>query len=141
MSRRRSRARRRNPRELPSWVIPAGVFVAGGWLLYRVIKGILDINKDTPYEGGGAVGTAANVMNQISGGLLAAGGALFGRSLYDWTHPNTPGSMTYYKVTFPGGATHAIGNADIGSDNQITYSGLRYKIAQDASGNKFAVPV
>lgn len=139
---RRSRHRRRNPRELnPNWIV-AGVFVAGGWLLYKVIKGILDVNKNTPYEGYGAVGTAANAANSITGGLLAAGGGLFGRTLYDWINPGAGiSSMTYYKVYFPGNVSHAIGNKDIKSDNTFTYSGVRYKLTVDSAGTKFAVPL
>lgn len=133
---------RRNPRELPSWVIPGAILVGGGWLLYKVIKGISDINKNTPYEGYGAVGTAANAANSVTGGLLAWGGGLFGRALYDWVNPGAGiGSMTYYKVYFPGNVSHAIGNKDIQSDNTFTYSGVRYKLTVDNAGTKFAVPL
>lgn len=34
--------RRRNPRQLPGWVLPTVIYGAGGYLLYRLVKSIAD---------------------------------------------------------------------------------------------------
>jgi len=51
---------------------------------------IADVNKGTPYEGAGVVGTLGNVVNQASGGTLADVGESIGGWLYDWLHPYDP---------------------------------------------------
>jgi hypothetical protein len=46
-------------------------------------KAVANVNKGTPYEGTGAVGTLGNVANQISGGSLASIGESLGSKVYD----------------------------------------------------------
>lgn len=57
-------------------VIIGGVAV-GLYLLDRLTR-IADINKDTPFENTGIVGTLGNVTDKASGGILSKAGSAIG---------------------------------------------------------------
>lgn len=122
-------------------LITLALLAGGGFLLYKAVRGILDINKGTPYQGAGPVGTAANIMNQVSGGTLAAAGSWLGTKLYDWTHSGgSAGLSTVYVVAFPNGTSHAINPNQVNSDGRFMYESRVYQIKVDANGKKYAVP-
>lgn len=70
-------------------VIVAGVAV-GALVVYligrKVASAVTNINRGTPYQGGGVIGTLGNVTNQASGGLLADFGGWLGGKIFDLTH-------------------------------------------------------
>lgn len=52
----------------------------------QAVDAIANINEDTPFEGFGVVGTAGNLTNQASGGILANIGSeigLFGSRVFN----------------------------------------------------------
>ncbi len=119
-----------------------GAAGVGVFVVFKLLDKALNFNKGTPYEGAGAVGTAANIANQVSGGVLAKAGAAFGRALYDWTHPGSAGEALYYSVTFPDGQKHAIASGDVAKNGTFTYkTGARFRIVVDSLGFKFAAPL
>jgi hypothetical protein len=76
-------------------VIGVGALAVVGVLWYfrkqaaAAVQAVADVNKGTPYEGAGVVGTAGNIANQVSGGVLADIGSWLGGKVYDITHPTT----------------------------------------------------
>jgi len=99
---------------------------------------LMDFNKGTAYEGTGAVGTLGNVANQLSGGALQTAGETLSRWTYDLLHTDELGDMTYYTVTFPDGARHAIGASLLSKSGTFMYDGKTWTLYQDAAGKKFA---
>lgn len=47
------------------------------------VKAVGEVNKGTPYEGAGVVGTLGNVTNQVSGGFFERIGSSIGGALAD----------------------------------------------------------
>lgn len=132
--------RRRNPRGSSAKLLTTLALVGGGaWLVLKLLDKFTGFNKDTPYEGHGAIGTAANIANMASGGALATVGAWAGRQLYDWTNPNTTGSMLFYRIALPSGGFASVGSDQI-KGGVFTHNGQRYRVKVDGAGNKFAVP-
>ena len=74
-------------------VIGVGALAVVGLILFfrkqaaAAIQAVADVNKGTPYEGAGVVGTLGNAANQVSGGVLADFGSWLGGKVYDITHP------------------------------------------------------
>lgn len=70
---------------------PLGVALAVGagallvyWFGRRAFDAVADINKGTPYEGAGVIGTLGNVTNAASGGALAEWGSAVGIGAYEY---------------------------------------------------------
>lgn len=90
-----------------------------------------------------AVSTGRNVIAAAQTAYDASRGAV-ADTLYDWLGPTESfGPSTFLTVTFvePGGPRHAIGANLIASDGTFTYDGTRYKLANNAQGQHFAVPM
>lgn len=113
----------------------AGVYFFGR----RIIGAVTEFNKDTPYEGSGAVGALGNVADKVSGGTLSAVGSSLGATLYNWFGPKVPATDVYYSVTFPDGARHAIHAPLVDSFGFFTYAGVKYRMKDDVTGRHFAV--
>jgi hypothetical protein len=63
-----------------------GLAGVGIYLVYRSVKGtvtaVANVNKGTPYEGTGVVGTLGNAANTASGGTLASLGSWLGGKFF-----------------------------------------------------------
>lgn len=116
----------------------AGALGLAYWFLFRKLP---DVNKGTPYEGAGIPGTLGNLTNQALGGAPQAIGESIGGGLYSLFGAAPQGSDTFYRVTFPDGSVHAVGNARIDAANTFEYGGVRYKLGDDGYGNKVATAV
>jgi len=59
-----------------------GVIAVLGFLARKqavaAVEAIASVNEGTPFEGAGVIGTAGNVANRASGGLLARAGSAIG---------------------------------------------------------------
>ena len=71
-------------------LIGIGGILAVGFLLRRqaaaAIGAVADVNEGTPFEGTGVIGTAGNIANVASGGILAdigSGIGLFFSNIFD----------------------------------------------------------
>jgi hypothetical protein len=113
--------------------------VGGGYVALRLLDKFAGINKGTPYEGSGVVGTAANLANQASGGALAATGSWIGRTLYDFVNPSSPRGQVFYTFTLPDGSRGSVDSADV-RNGLFVRRGARYRLKVDVSGRKYAVP-
>lgn len=92
--------------------------------------------KVTAYEGAGVAGTLGATANAVSGGVLASiGGWLGSLGGDDYNEPRT-----YYRVKFPDGKYHAVGDTWVDSKNQFSFEGKRYKLGT-ISGEKVATLV
>ena len=120
------------------FLLIAGLGV-GGYLLYKIWNTATNPNAGTPYEGTGIVGTAANIMNQASGGALAATGTSIGGTLFQWINPAPGGPMIYYTTLFPDGTSNAVPSTSVDSNGNFTYNGAAYLMQLDANGNHVAV--
>ena len=98
---------------------------------------IANINKGTPYEGSGPIGTLGNIANTVSGGSLTRLGEKV--ASFFVPSPNDKVFATDYIVTFPNGARHAISSTLVNANGFFTYSGVRYRLALDSNGKKIAV--
>lgn len=67
-------------------VIGAGA-LAVYWLTKQAASAVSDVNKGTPYEGGGLLGTLGNGLDALSGRTLSTAGGSLGSWLYDVSHP------------------------------------------------------
>ena len=67
---------------LRNLLIGAGVVLAIGFFARRQVsaaaEAVANVNVGTPFEGAGIIGTAGNIANQASGGLLADAGSAIG---------------------------------------------------------------
>jgi hypothetical protein len=74
-------------------MIAAGVAVGAValYLVGRKVAGgvgsaIANVNRGTPYEGTGPVGTVGHAADVVSGGLLSSFGGWLGRTIFDLTN-------------------------------------------------------
>jgi hypothetical protein len=66
-------------------------FIVVGALLKRQFD---DFNKDTPFEGFGAVGSLGNVTDKVSGGALSRFGSWLGETVTGFTDTRTLDELT-----------------------------------------------
>jgi hypothetical protein len=90
------------------------------------------------YAGFGAPGVLGGATNSLLGGAPASAGEALGSGLFSIFGSAPTGSTTYYRVTFPDGSVHAIGNATVDANNRFAYGGNTYTLGDDGSGNKIA---
>lgn len=119
--------------------------IAGGAVLLA-IGGVVvfygrlkDINKGTPYEGSGAVGTVGNITNQVLGGIPQKLGEALGSGLYEAFHDDDAGDDVYHIVTFPDGEKHAISSGAVNDKGRFTYAGTTYALVlrKDGTGGRY----
>lgn len=116
-----------------------------GFVYFLLRKSISDtadaignVNKGTPFEGFGPVGTVGNITNRISGGTLAAAGERIARYFFPVSDPT---ESLFYVALFPDGEKHAIASRDVDRNGFFTRAGVRYRLAQAESGKRLAVKV
>lgn len=129
------------PQIHPVVYVVAGLAAAYG--VWYVIDKITNPNRGTAYEGTGALGTLGNVTDKVLGGAPSALGSAIGSKLYDIIGSD-PDESYYldYTFKFANGTGGAINSGKVAPDWSFTYKdGKRYKLQQDASGKRFAVPV
>lgn len=123
--------------------IAVGVAVVAvlGVAAYTVYR-VLDINKGTPYEGGGVVGTLGNLTNQVLGGAPQAIGEALGSAFA----PDESGANLTYAFTFPDGTRGAVNSNAVDSQGYFNYSGTHaqyrgqnFELRTLANGNHIAV--
>lgn len=105
-------------------------------LLAAIAAGAFVVYKLVNKAGTAVVKTATDAYNASRGAVAD--------TLYDWFGPTENfGPGTYLTVTFvlPGAPKHAIGADQIAPDGTFTYSGQRYKLANNEQGQHFAVPM
>jgi hypothetical protein len=107
MARRKSRVRR-NPRELPSWVVPVALLGVGGFLLFKFAKEL----KDFFGKAGEGYDKASNAVAK----------AIVGKS-----DMAVAKGITYL---MPSGAIIPANQAKSAGGAFIEYAGLRYKIVE-----------
>lgn len=100
--------------------VTVGLAIVGvlGIAAYSLYK-FFDINKGTPYEGSGAVGTLANLTNQVLGGVPQALGDALGSAFA----PDESGANLTYTFTFPNGTKGAVNSNAVNSQGNFNYSG------------------
>jgi len=130
---------------LPSkyYVIGGAVGVVG-FALWYFWDSLMNINKGTPYEGAGAVGTLGNVTDQLLGGAPSAIGSAIGVTLYNWTHSDDAALSDTLLFTFAAtGVKSAVNESDVDPQGFFTHfrDGQRYQLKRDANGNRYAVAV
>lgn len=103
--------RRRNPREIPGWVMQLALFAGGGFVLYKIGRAALDKLKDT----------VPDVTKPVARAIVGTGDVRYAGGI-TFTLPG--GTVVDAKVTQPlGGAL-------------FQYKGLRYKlVAADPPGS------
>ena len=125
------------------YVIGGAVGVVG-FALWYFWDSLANINKGTPYEGAGAVGTLGNVTNQLLGGAPATIGSAIGTTLYDWTHDDEDALSDTYLFTIQGTTTRGAVNAnEVGPTGIFVRraDGKTYTLKRDDKGNRIAVPL
>lgn len=75
-------------------VVFVGLFLFLKSQAKQAAAAIADVNKGTPYEGTGVVGTLGNAANQVSGGWLADQGTQLGGWLYEVLNPSAAATTT-----------------------------------------------
>ena len=120
--------------------IVAGIAVVGvGTLAYffggKLLTALKNVNKGTPYEGAGVVGTVGNVTNQVLGGLPKQ----LGETIASWVAPGDDTENVYYTVIFPDNSRHAVGASTVDSSGYFTYSSKRYRLGVNQANQKVAV--
>lgn len=120
-------------------VLTLAVVAGAGYVALRLLDKFAGINKGTPYEGSGVVGTAANIANKASGGALAAAGGFIGRALYDFVNPSSPRGQVFWTFTLPDGTRGAVDSADV-KGGLFVRRGARFRLKVDSTGTKYAVP-
>lgn len=132
--------------------LAAGVLIAGYFIVKKLVGdaadaagGVLSGNNaltaGTPYAGAGIAGTLGAGTNSVLGGAPQAIGESIGSGLFSLFGASPQGSDTFYRVTFPDGSVHAVGNAAIDAASTFTFGGVRYKLGDDGYGNKVATAV
>lgn len=101
-----------------------------------VVDSVANVNKGTPFEGFGVVGTAGNLANTVSGGTLAK----IGSRIADYFTPD-PGADVTYIATFPDGQRHAIASQFVDANGFFLRSGVRYRLAFDQDRKRIAVRI
>lgn len=117
-----------------------GAIVAGLAVVSWLLNKFTNINKGTPFEGAGAVGTLGNVTNQVLGGAPQAIGERIGGALADLTLDDFD-DVTYIFTMVDTGAKGAVNSGDVDSRGFFTYwkDQKKYQLKKDSSGNKVAV--
>lgn len=83
--------------------------------------------KVSAYEGAGVAGTVGAVFNSASGGVLAS----IGQTIGGWFESKDTTPKTYYRVLFPDGKYHAVGDTWVDSRSTFNFpqgSTVRYKL-------------
>lgn len=96
-------------------------------------------NPVTAYQGVGfGLGTIGALFNRASGGTLAS----WGESVSSWFTPTAaPGdSNIFYRVLFPDGTHHAVGNGTIDKKGYFTFNGKTYRMGYNQANVRIAVP-
>lgn len=100
----------------------AGILIYFGKQAKEAVKAgvtaVAEVNKGTPYEGAGVVGTLGNVTNQVSGGLFERIGSSIGGALADLKD-----AATRRTKTAPAPTTFTPRSVAVKSD-QVYYSKL-----------------
>lgn len=115
---------------LEKWGLYASL-AGGAYLLWQLYQTITNPNKGTAFEGTGVVGTAANVMNQVSGGLPEKIGRALGGGLYSLFNPGSADRAISptFMVYFPSeNALHAIPSNQVSNGGVFSYGSQRYRI-------------
>ncbi len=119
--------------------IGAGVLAVGGVLVWKFWDKLSNINKGTPYEGAGVVGTAGNAVNQALGGVPQSVGEAIGSGLFTLVNGDyESGDVEFYTTNFPDGSRHAIKVDSVDSDGSFRYLGVGYTMTTDRNGQHFA---
>jgi len=82
------------PAGTQGYIVLAGLGIVGVLVAYWIVKrtvsdaatAVADVNKGTPYDGTGVVGTLGHGFDAASGGTLSGIGSWIGGKLYDLTH-------------------------------------------------------
>lgn len=89
--------------------------------------------KTAAYEGKGVAGTVGAATNAVSGGLFATIGEKIGGGLFSIFGAKDTTPKTYYRVLFPDGKYHAVGDTWVDSRGYFNYpqgGSVRYKLGQ-----------
>lgn len=106
-------ARRRNPREIPPWVIQLALYGGGAFLAWHVVKGAFGVGKK----------------------ILDVPGNAIARAIVGKSEMRVADGITYILpsgLEFPASQATSLGGA------YVSYKGLRYKITESA-GSGFYV--
>lgn len=125
------------------YIVLGAVGVAGVAAYFfgaKLLAMFKDVNKGTPYEGTGAVGTLGNLTNQILGGVPQS----LGESISQWFEPDySGGDNVFYTVLFPDNSKHAVGATTIDSKGYFTlpkiYGSMRFRLGVNQASQKVAV--
>lgn len=102
---------------------------------------ITEAARTEAYTGKGIVGTTGAAADIASGGFFSQTGEVIGGAVYGWFHPSFTEKVvdTYYNVGFPDGTRHAVQAQTVDNDGYFFYSGVKYRMALDENGNRWAV--
>lgn len=130
------------------WIALAAVAAV---VLYFVAKKLLNfgggllsgnnaLTAGTDYAGTGIFGTLGAATNKVLGGAPDAVGNKIGSGLYGLFGAPTPGSGTFYTVTFPDGSRHAIDSSLVDPTTGVfAYNSTPYSLGVDpATGLRVA---
>lgn len=123
-------------------LIWGGIIVGGIAVAMYLLNKLTNINKGTPFEDTGAVGTLGNVTNQVLGGVPQAVGEKLSETLFDLTHDDFDDET--YIFTFVDTKTKgAVNSHDVDSLGFFTYwrDKQRYRLKKDGKGARWAVRV
>lgn len=101
-----------------------------------IFSGVSDVNKGTPFEGSGVVGTIGNATNTVLGGAPAAVGEKISRFFFPMDDAT---ENLFYVATFPDGQRHAVPSLTVNAQGFFYRGGVRYRLGFNSDGKRIAV--